>query len=189
MLQNKRIGFDLDGVLYNWQSIAFHLINKKHNYKFGEREFWSRKARSNRFYGKHRQEIEDIASDPNTYFMEELSNINKEVLRILKSKGNELFYITARPEHLRPVTELWLNANEVPDKHNLFMPYPEKTDIIKELKLDVYLDDRDYIIQDALGITNAYLFWATYLSRSDMIKSGLPYLTNLKSLLYLELEE
>ena len=185
MFKNKKLGFDLDGPLFPFSTVCFEKINRKHQYDFGEVEFWSRKNRSNRFYGKHREEIDRIVADPRTYMEPAVHNTAKSVLNILsKEYGNEIFYVTARGENLRPITEMWLS--ELPNPDNLFMGYHYKVDIIRDLELDFYTDDRHNIIIDILASglkTDARLFWADYLSYNDVIYSGLPYLLNIKELL------
>lgn len=186
--KNKKLGFDIDGVLFPFSTVCFELINRKHSYDFGEMEFWSRKNRSNRFYGKHREEIERIVADPRTYIEPRVHNVVKEVLWTLADGyNNEIFYITARDKHLEPVTDMWLD--DLPNTENLFIGHHEKTDLIRELKLDFYTDDRAGIVRHAIenieGI-DARLFWADYLSYNDVVESGLPYLFNIKHLLNLE---
>ena len=184
-MEGKRIGLDLDGVLYPFSTVCFNLINEAHGYKFDEIEFWRRKRSSNRFFGKHREEIDRFVRDPNTYLGAQV-DIND--IRVLNSLAmyNEIFYITARSLHLEPVTKLWLMSNGIPHEENLFMGYSDKKDIIKELKIDVYVDDREEIVRDVMKVTDAYLFHAKYLTREDVINSGLPYISTLNSLLLLE---
>lgn len=185
MIEGVRLGFDLDGPLFPFSTVCFEQINRKHNYEFGEMEFWSRKRRSNRFYGKHRKEIERIVADPRTYIEPPVHNVDKEVLWKLSDAGKEMFYITARSDHLRPVTELWLA--DLPNPENLWTGMEHKTDLIIELGLDFYTDDREGIIKDVLEKTpniDARLFWAHYISYSELQESGVPYLVNMKQLLY-----
>lgn len=185
-MERKRIGLDLDGVLYPFSTICFDIIKEKHNYNFDEIEFWSRTYRSNRFKGKHREEVDAIVSDPNTYIVQMMHPNDVLVLMNLKAMGNELFYITARGNHLQPVTDLWLRASGAPFVDNLYVGYDEKTPLIKLLNLDVYVDDRAGIVQDASAVTDAYLFHAPYLTGENLLDSGLPYLSKLNSLLLLE---
>ena len=91
MFKNKKLGFDIDGPLFPFSTVCFELINQRHQYNFGEVEFWARKNRSNRFYGKHRIEIEKIVSDPRTYIEPRVHNVTKEVLWEL-AEDNEIFY-------------------------------------------------------------------------------------------------
>ena len=181
-MKNKRIGLDLDGVLYPFPIVCYDILNKKHNFGFDEIEFWSRTKRSNRFYGKHRVEVDKIVADPNTYFAAHLSDDTKKVLNKLADK-NELFYITARPPHLKPVTELWFNYNDIPCKKNLYIGYHSKREIVQELKLDILVDDRDYIIEEVKDITNAFRFWSSYLTEDDVLDSHSKYISDLSELL------
>lgn len=187
-MYNKRIGLDLDGVIYPFQTICYDKIAKQHNYTMGEIEFWSRTYRSNRFYGKHRKEIDKIVADPNSY-ME--ATINEKDLLVLlelsEDQDNELFYVTARPEHLKPVTQLWMFHNDIPDSHNLYVGYKDKVQIVRELGLDIFVDDRDYITKELRAVTNAYRYFASYLTYKKIIDADTDYIFNLSQLLSLEI--
>jgi len=182
----KKIGLDLDGVLYPFSTVCFDIIKEKHGYKFDEIEFWSRTYRSNRFKGKHSKEVDAIVYNPNTYIIQMMLTKDVLILRNLEAMGNELFYITARRNHLQPVTDLWLRASGAPFVENLYVGYKHKTELIKELNIDVYVDDRINIVEDALAVTDAYLFHAPYLTDEVILDSGLPYISTLNSLLLLE---
>lgn len=180
-MKEKKIGLDLDGVLYPFQTICYTMIAQKHNYNMGEIEFWRRKRNSNRFYGKHREEIDAIVKEPNSYYRYSLIDYTSKILLNLKAMGMEFFYITARPEHIAPVTSMWL-SNNVPDAHNLFIGHAEKKSIIEELNIDIYVDDRANIIEDVMSVTDAYLFQSSYLTLENVRATGLPYITSLYSL-------
>lgn len=175
----------MDGVLFPFSTACFERINRKYDYDFGEVEFWARKNRSNRFYGKHREEIERIVADPRIYIDPPVHNVVKEVLWTLaREYGNEIFYITARAPHLQPATELWLA--DLPNAENLYMGMEYKTYLIRDLELDFYTDDRESIIRDVLENepdVDSRLYWADYMSYDKFINSGLPLLYHVKQLL------
>lgn len=76
----------------------------------------------------------------------------KDVMRRLKSKGNELFLITARTNSLVPsvknvadVTEEWLKDNEIVVDGIFSSAYGEdKAQIMKREKIDIMVDDDPY---------------------------------------------
>ena len=187
-MEGKRIGLDLDGVLYPFQTVCYDIIASNHGYDFGEIEFWDRTYRSNRFYGKHREEVEKIVADPNSYMEAEINRKDFLVLwELVGDQDNKLFFVTARPEHLKPVTQLWLAHSSVPDRQNLFMGYEDKVQIVKDLELDIFVDDRDYITKELEAVTNAYRYFSSYLTYEKMVDADTSYLFNLSQLLSLEI--
>jgi uncharacterized protein len=77
-----------------------------------------------------------------------------ELLQTLEKQGHEIFYITARyPEHGER-TKKWLIQQGFPVHDERFfwgMKDHEKVNIIKELNLDYYFDDKPEILNTLSG--------------------------------------
>lgn len=85
-----------------------------------------------KFYDKHGEEIhgDNIAREN-----------AKEVLNDL-DKDHNIYYVTARPEKYKEVTENWLYSNGLPKAPVYMMGHHNKGEIAKELNCDFFVEDR-----------------------------------------------
>lgn len=89
---------------------------------------------------------------PNIYRTVQVKRDVKDVMRRLKSKGNEIFLITARTNSLVPsiknvadITEEWLKDNGIEVDGIFSSAYGEdKAQIMKREKIDIMVDDDPY---------------------------------------------
>ena len=89
---------------------------------------------------------------PDIYRNVQVKRNAKDVMRRLKSKGNELFLITARTNSLVPsvknvadITEEWLSENGILVDGIFSSAYGEdKAQIMKREKIDIMVDDDPY---------------------------------------------
>lgn len=134
-----RIGFDLDGVLYPWH-LYFYLHVSKFSSKYfdlGYTSFWERikdlETADSSLY--------DAVKIPWLYNKEKIDSTLKIMLDSL-SESNELYYITARPKEAEDATKSWVVASELPQGENLYITNGCKDSVIRDLKLDYYVEDR-----------------------------------------------
>lgn len=89
---------------------------------------------------------------PDIYRNVQVKRNARDVMRRLKSKGNELFLITARTNSLVPsvknvadITEEWLSENDILVDGIFSSAYGEdKAQIMKREKIDIMVDDDPY---------------------------------------------
>lgn len=148
-----RIGFDIDDTLINLREHAFHIYNRKLNKNVNIEEF--RKLKTLEINKAFDLDIEDgnrmwIKLHEEIYFSDcSAFEGAKEFVNQLKEEGHEIFYITARPKGHCSRTMRWMIENGFPVVENHFycgMQDHEKIDIIKQLKLDYYFDDKPTVL-------------------------------------------
>jgi len=159
-MKNKKIGLDLDGVLYPFAEIAHKVLKERHGFEWGLKDFWARELQV-KYY---EPEIKAIAQDSNTYCIEEIDPYIPVVLNQLVAMGNTIYYITARGKKHREVTEWWLTESGVPFIENLHLGKHHKAPIAKELGLDVFVDDRDFVVRQVGKVTLALRYYSKYMT-------------------------
>jgi len=161
-MRNKRIGLDLDGVLYPFPEIAYERIKKEHGLDESLLEFWA-KSRKSKYFDA---EISAIANDSSTYATGGISLYNIMVLKELVAMSNELFYITARGKKHLQVTQEWMARDGIPQAENLYIGKHHKASLVAELGLDVFVDDREYVIKSVGKVTLALRYFGTYMTEA-----------------------
>ena len=143
---SKRIGFDLDGVLYPWQEVAYEERVFRFNEKQSYEDFWANFDKYSKNY------IDFVLNDPTLVTRVIMSDKIKNLLRTL-SVDNELFYVTARHKSLTCATLWWARTSKLPYLHNFFMVDGSKKQVVKDLKLDYYIEDREVHVLDLQELT------------------------------------
>ncbi|MFZ7944126.1 5' nucleotidase, NT5C type [Neobacillus sp. 19] len=148
-----RFGFDIDDTLINLREYAFHLYNQKLDQELGLDIFQALKTvEIHEPFGMTAEEgkqmwnstLEDIYYNDCPAFPGAV-----ELLQELDKLGHEIFYITARNQEHGERTKKWLVEQGFPVYDERFfcgMKDHEKVNIIKELDLDYYFDDKPDIL-------------------------------------------
>ena len=155
-----RFGFDIDDTLINLREHAFHIYNRKLNVNVGlevfrelktveiHEAFGLDKETGSQMWGSLLEEI---------YFTDCPAFEGAiELLNQLEQEGHEIFYITSRPKEFCSGTRQWVKAKGFPvHDENFFcgMQDQEKIDIIKELNLDYYFDDKPAVLDTLKDIS------------------------------------
>ena len=141
-----RFGFDMDGVLYDW----FEALKPTFNL-FGH-FFENKEDLYNFFNTKNGLFKQNIIALPFTY---STLNPHKSVIDTVNLLGKryEIFYITYRPKESYLGTTRWLRENNFPYYENLIMSDNKAIDI-RINKIDFFVEDREDIIKEIVGITN-----------------------------------
>ena len=164
------VGFDLDGVLYDWYTAIYTYFRSNKNFDGSYDSFWTD-------WKKHllEDDVEYLASVPIFY---EACAPTKQALSVLKelSEFCEIYYITARPAGTELVTERYLRKNNFPDWFNLTFSC-DKGMHIRQFGVSYYLDDNPKIIKDVKNLTNAYLLDTVYYRD---LQEGLPVVYSLQ---------
>ncbi|NRD80022.1 HAD hydrolase-like protein [Bacillus sp. BRMEA1] len=160
-----KLGFDIDDTLINLREHAFHIYNKKMDQNvpidvfrqlerieihepFGltddqGKEMWN-------------QSLEVIYYTSCPPFPNAIETLNE-----LEKKGHEIYYITSRPKEHGERTKEWLKSQGFPVQYDRFfygMKDAEKIDIINELKLDYYFDDKPEVLNTLLNESKTKVF-------------------------------
>lgn len=154
-----RIGFDIDDTLINLREHAFHIYNKKLNTQIGLEIFRELKTvEIHEAFGLDKVQGGEMWKSllEEIYFTDcPTFNGAVEFLNNLHQKGHEIFYITSRPKDYCQRTREWIINQGFPVKAEHFfcgMQDQEKIDIIKELNLDVYFDDKPAVLETLKNI-------------------------------------
>lgn len=149
-----RFGFDIDDTLINLREHAFHIYNKKLNRNVGLEVFRQLKTvEIHEAFGMDKDEggkmwtslLEEIYFTDCPAFDGAIEFLNR-----LHEEGHEIFYITSRPKGYCPRTKDWVKNLGFPVKDEHFfcgMQDDEKINIIKDLQLDYYFDDKPAVLE------------------------------------------
>jgi 5'(3')-deoxyribonucleotidase len=154
-----KFGFDVDDTLINLREHAFHIYNKKLNSNVPLENFRALKSLEiHEAFGLSAQQGGEMWNS----LLEEIYYTNcrpfphsVETLKRLVDLGHEVFYITARESKHQDATKKWLIENGFPVKDNHFfcgMRDVEKLNIITELQLDYYFDDKPAVLENMLEL-------------------------------------
>ena len=148
-----RFGFDIDDTLINLREHAFHIYNRKLNQSVGIEIFRELKTvEIHEAFGMDKNAggqmwnslLEKIYFTDCPAFEGAL-----ELLNQLERDGHEIFYITSRPKQYCQQTRAWVKEKGFPVDDDRFfcgMQDQEKIDIIKQLNLDFYFDDKPAVL-------------------------------------------
>lgn len=154
-----KFGFDIDDTLIDLRAHAFSLYNKK----------LGKNITIEAFHALDRVEIHEPfgltdvegsamwnSSLDEIYFTDcPIFEAALETLQTLHQQGHEIYYITSRPKQHCQQTQQWMKAQGFPVEEGHFycgMQDVEKVAIIKELDLDVYVDDKPAVLETLQGI-------------------------------------
>lgn len=148
-----KFGFDIDDTLIDLRQHAFHIYNKKlnknvpidvyHDLKTVEihEAFDLTAEEGGKMWNNNVEETYFTDCPPFPYAVETLQELEKQ--------GHEVFYITARNKEYGERTKEWLIKNGFPVHEKRFycgMKDHEKIEIIKDLGLDYYFDDKPGVL-------------------------------------------
>jgi len=148
-----KFGFDIDDTLINLREHAFTIYNKKLGKNVPLEVFKKlKRVEIHEPFGLTDQQGSKMWKDS----LEEIYYTDCppfpdaiETLQELNRQGHEIYYITARPKEHGVRTKEWLKQRGFPIKDEHFyygMEDHEKAKIIRELKLDYFVDDKPAIL-------------------------------------------
>ena len=154
-----RFGFDIDDTLINLREHAFHIYNRQLNKNVGIEVFRNLKTvEIHEAFGMDKAAGSQMWNSllEHIYFTDcPVYEGALEFLQQLEEEGHEIFYITSRPKGHCAKTKEWIKKKGFPVKDDHFfcgMQDQEKIDIIKELKLDYYFDDKPAVLETVMGV-------------------------------------
>src|SRR3989344_445333 len=161
MTRNKtplRVGFDLDGVILYHPARVVRTLVKQFKHRFIPK-------RENTFYipKSHPEKIMWRVFHWSSIF---IASGFDEIKELSKQKKIEPYIITARFDFMEPDFNYWLNRMKVNssfkashlNKKNQ-QPHLYKEEMVKKLKLDIFVEDNWDIVQHLSKKTKAKIFW------------------------------
>lgn len=169
------IGFDIDGVLYDWHRVAHDYARNFLGVESSYENFWKGMRA---VYGKiWKNNLVGVR-----HLYEKLA-VYKDVIDTLNyfSKNNALYYITHRDAiELGFVTEVWMDRNKIPQSYNLFFTKDKRIEISK-LELDYFIEDKD--TPDYRNFTNMILVKKLWNKKSWDKYTTIDHLSDLKEII------
>lgn len=189
-----KYGFDLDDTLadtasvINKYAIKFDkeylngngdlqdINNSKSYYYFSEGLNWNK---------------ENIAKFFEIYYLEILKEVQikpfvKEIINKLKEEKNEVYIITARRkregEIVEKITNEWLKNNGIL-YDDLFINIKEKSKIVNQLKIDIFIDDSYENCIDVKTNTNAKVYMLSTKYNTGILDKQLERINNIEELI------
>jgi len=154
-----KFGFDIDDTLIDLRAHAFSLYNKKLGKNITFETFHAlERVEIHEPFGLTDAEGFDMwhSSLDEIYFTDcPTFEAALETLLTLHQEGHDIYYITSRPKQYCQQTQQWMKAQGFPIEDGHFfcgMQDAEKVAIIKELALDVYVDDKPAVLETLQGI-------------------------------------
>jgi uncharacterized HAD superfamily protein len=151
---NMKFGFDIDDTLINLREHAFHIYNKKMERNVALDVFHTlNKVEIHEPFGLNDEQGNEMwnGSLEEIYYTTCPPFPNAvETLQALDSEGHEIYYITSRPKEHGERTKKWLKEQGFPVRDDRFfygMQDEEKVQIIQELQLDYYFDDKPAVLE------------------------------------------
>jgi hypothetical protein len=158
-----KFGFDIDDTLINLREHAFHIYKRKRKQDISADVFHTlKRVEIHEPFGMSDEEGKEMwqSSLDEIYYTDCPPFPGAlEVLQELDQEGHEIYYITARPEEHGIRTREWLKDRGFPVREDRFyygMKDHEKINIIEQLELDYYVDDKPAIL-DTLTRTKTRL--------------------------------
>jgi len=180
----KRIGFDVDGVIYFWheQVLEFAKTASIVPMDFTMDQFWG--WPDGFFYGCSEPFKEMVTRNKSLYKVKELRSDVYDVLWKI-AEHYDIFYLTARVNGLTRATLGWFKWSKLPNNssNNIFMVDNGKRDLILAEKPCYYVEDRVEYIEDLKDITQVIHLvrpWSRHYYDVDVIR-----IENIKDLLFI----
>ena len=157
MAKKKRIGFDLDGVLYPWHEVVFDLCLefKYIDESMTEEKFWKE-------WFTHEARpifVDNILGDMSLFFKKKMSPDNVSLLNRLK-KRFDIFFISQRADCAYLVTKGWLKDVNLFD-NNLYL-VEDKPAMVRVLDIDYFLEDRVENVDKLKHVVNTFIVSAPF---------------------------
>lgn len=160
-----KFGFDIDDTLIDLRRHAFTLYNKHFQKDVPIEQFHQLKTvEIHELYGLTATEGSNMwqSLSEQIYFTDcPAFDGAIDLLHSLAHEGHDIYYITSRPKHHCERTRQWMKENGFPivDEHFYCgMKDEEKIEIIKQLHLDYYFDDKPNVLETIQNVqTKTYV--------------------------------
>lgn len=141
-----KIGFDLDGVLYDWHKVVYDwMVDTHSDFDVTYAEFWTDWINQE----EHKTTADFLTKTPIFVTSLIMPDTIRDTLWGL-AETNELFYITARPQEVHLGTEWWVKTSRIPNPKNLIFAKNKLPHIINH-EIEYFVED---MVKHALALQN-----------------------------------
>ena len=142
----RKLGFDIDGVLYPWHEVVLEdLIHTGYVPRGTPVEHLF----PNIMRGWSQGFQHALIKRPIHYSKLRLRPEALIVLEEIRSRDAwEIFYITSRPQNLSDTTRAWARSQRLPDMENIYVTNGSKRAIIQLLGIEVFVDDMIHNVEE-----------------------------------------
>ncbi len=147
------LGFDLDGVLYDWHSPVYEYVVQYMGETRDYDQFWIDAATNKK--AENKMLWRNLTKDLTLYNKVQVS---KHIVKMVNdlSEKYEIVYITHRDRQWTGFTTWWwLKSNGFPNYDNLEMSGRPKAKSIEMYNCKYFVDDRDYVLESIKDVTQA----------------------------------
>ena len=165
-----RYGIDLDGVCFDFLNVFRTHLNNRFGMKLEEEEITS-------YYWYENTD----GMDKDDFFIEfhkfgraggyrtlPVLPGTLDALDRINAGGNQIFYITNRPEYAREDTIAALEEHGFPYAKNLFFAHGDKSSIVDKLNIGVFVEDSGKTIMDIAENTSSHVYCVDYPHNRDV---------------------
>lgn len=171
----KTIGFDIDGVIYDFHTSAYEYLKMYCNLSEDFTTFWRNEQTGNGQYSDFFWN--NFLKIPVLYESHPIAEKDLITLNNLAKKFS-FIYVTHRPEEVKFVTEYWFKENKIPYSDSIYFSADKSLPIIEHQCL-YYTDDMSKNIKHLEGFTNAILMKKAWHTKEDL---ELTYISSLQEL-------
>jgi uncharacterized HAD superfamily protein len=132
-----KIGFDLDGVLYDWHKVIYEWVKDySTDFDVSYSEFWLDWIQK-----EERKKLANFLCKTPIFVTNLIMSESLRKMLWSLALENELFYITSRPKEVRFGTEWWIKTSRIPNPENLIFAFDSKLPYIIDNEIDYFVED------------------------------------------------
>lgn len=163
-MDRRKIGFDIDGVLYDWHNIVVNELIGEDKLEKGTTiaDFFN--VPDGIIHRWHKVDQDRLTHNPMYYIRPFLMEGAKETLlelsmiHRLERVSLEIFYVTSRPIEIADATKAWVRGMGLPFRDNVYVVDGGKKATVELLGLDYFVEDRPKHIEELKDITTVFVY-------------------------------
>jgi uncharacterized HAD superfamily protein len=149
---NGKIGFDIDGVLYNWHGVVYDwMLDYEKGFDIPYAEFWT-----DWIDKPERKQLANFLTKVPIFCTKLIMTDSMNKMLWDLSRDLEIFYITARPREVHFATKWWIKSSKVPYADNLIFA-KDKVPHIIDNNIDFFVEDMTKHVLALRNYTNVIL--------------------------------
>ena len=163
-MTKKVYGIDLDGVCFDFMGAFIEWLNGTLPVNLDKKEITSYYWHETTDVSKEDfdREFDNFGIEGHGYRNLELLDGALEGLKRIHEAGHKIVYITSRPTYTEQDTIDCLGEHEFPQRENLYFSQGSKAPLVKELNVDVFIDDSPSTVTDLSVNTRATIYCRSY---------------------------
>ncbi|NOQ18316.1 MAG: hypothetical protein GQ507_03655 [Dehalococcoidales bacterium] len=146
-MDRRRIGFDIDGVLFPWHELLLENLIQSGELDVGTTlgQFFNLPDGIIHTWSNKKQK--ELTRNPRHYIRPFLREGALDILEALASHI-EIFYITSRPSNVESPTKAWVRGMGLPYRGNVYVTNGGKRALVEILQLDIFVEDRIKYVEE-----------------------------------------